>query len=188
MCPETGSGIADDAGASFSEHYSLPQATPSLIVICHGFGCQERTPVGLSSADIAQLNRLMAPGRASASAERRAVATAVAWLDRRVGPEAGTAGRSARAIGVGDPRQMDCIDTTHNNHSLFQILDALHLLHHHTVRPPAGRGLLLNGQTPHATAVLRETRDQRDWAFDNWTHKYGDLPDVLPLDTWLDES
>jgi hypothetical protein len=32
---------------------------------------------------------------------------------------------------------------------------------------------------------LRETRTGRKWALDNWTHKYGEKPDVMPLEAWL---
>ena len=49
---------------------SLTLPTPSLVVVCHGFGCQQRTAIGLGAADRAKLVELLAPGRASAEAER----------------------------------------------------------------------------------------------------------------------
>ena len=177
----------DEAYASVS--LSLP--TTRLVVVCHDFGCVQRTPVGLSSGDLATLASLLAPGRASADAERRAVAAAAAWFDRRVGPAAGTTHRIARANGLGDANklgQMDCIDTSRNSTSLLLILEQLKLLRHHKVEGPEARGFLLDGRGPHATAVLTDIHTGKQWAVDSWTHKYGEKPDVIPLDVWKTQS
>jgi hypothetical protein len=169
------------------EEVSLSFPTPKLVVICHGFGCGYRTAISLSIGDRAQLAQLLGNGRASAEAERRAVATATAWFDRRIGPAAATTGRIARAsvLTKHGPGQMDCIDTSRNNTSLFLIIDQLHLFHYHRVEEPEARGFFIDGRGPHATAVLREIHTGRKWAIDNWTHKFGERPDVLPLDQWM---
>lgn len=181
-------GLAADEGAvAFLAEWSVPVPHPDGIVVCHGYGCQMRTPVGLGKADADSLRRLMAPARTSAAAERRAIATTIAWFDRRVGREAGTTGRIANAgiSNAGDPGQMDCIDLSLNNTGLFLILEELRLLHHHQVMRPVARGFLIDGRGPHATPVLRDMHDGRDWAFDSWTHRFGELPDVMPLSTWM---
>jgi hypothetical protein len=167
--------------------YSLRLPTPAGVVVCHGFGCAHRTEVGLGPGDRARLMSILAAGRASAEAERRAVAAAVAWFDRRVGPQAGTTGRVARAgvLTRTGPGQMDCIDTSRNTTSLFLILDQLRLMKHHLVDEPVARGFFLDGRGVHATAVLRETRSGRQWAVDNWTRGYGERPDVMPLEQWM---
>ena len=72
---------------------SLKVPTTASVTVCHGFGCRHRTEIGLSSGDHAKLATLLAAGRASPEAERRAVAAAEAWFDHRVGPQAGTTGR-----------------------------------------------------------------------------------------------
>ena len=82
-------GTADVVAATYGA-YSLTPPTPAGVVICHGFGCKYRVEVGLTAADRGTLARLLAPGKASAAAERRAVAAAGAWFDRRIGPAAGT--------------------------------------------------------------------------------------------------
>lgn len=176
---------ASIASAYASVSLSLP--TTTMVVVCHGFGCDRRTAIGLSARDRATLASLLAAGRTSAAAERRAVAAATAWFDRRVGPAAGTTHRIARANGLSqrDPGQMDCIDTSRNNTSLLLVLDQLHLLHHHKVEAPEARGFLIDGLGPHATAVLLDIHTGRKWAIDNWTHKYGEQPDVMPLDKWM---
>ena len=170
---------------------SLSPPTPRMVVVCHDFGCAGRTPVGLSAGDLATLSSLMAPGRASAEAERRAIAAAAAWFDRRVGPAAGTTHRVAHATalhGESSVGQMDCIDTSRNSTSLLLILEQLHLLHHHKVEGPEARGFLLDGRGPHATAVLTDLHTGKQWAVDSWTHKYGEKPDVLPLDVWKQQG
>jgi len=185
---------SDAFAISISEAYtsvSLSPPSPRLVIVCHDFGCQQRTPIGLGPGDLATLASLLAPGRASAEAERRAVAAAEAWFDRRVGPEAGTTHRVARATGLGGQGtkgQMDCIDTSRNSTSLLLILEQLHLLHHHKVEGPEARGFFLDGRGPHATAVLTDIHTGKQWAVDSWTHKYGEQPDVMPLDVWKQKS
>jgi hypothetical protein len=189
-----GASLADASALTISEAYasvSLSPPTTRMVVVCHDFGCAQRTPVGLSSGDLAALSSLMASGRASAEAERRAVAAAGAWFDRRIGPAAGTTHRVARANGFGSQNtvgQMDCIDTSRNSTSLLLILEQLHLLHHHKVEAPEARGFLLDGRGPHATAVLTDIHTGKQWAVDSWTHKYGEKPDVMPLDVWKQQS
>ena len=72
--------------------------------------------MALTQRDLDEITRLMRPGQASAAAERAAIAKVMAWFDRRIGPEIGTAGHIARSgVGhAGDRRQFDCIDSTHN--------------------------------------------------------------------------
>lgn len=168
---------------------SLKLPTIASVTVCHGFGCTYRTEIGLGNGDRAKLAALLAAGRASAEAERRAVATAVAWFDRRVGPHVGTTGRIARAgfLTRTGPGQMDCIDTSRNITSLLLILDLLRLMKRHQVDTPVARGLLVDGRGLHATAVLRETRSGKKWAVDNWTRNYGERPDVLPIERWMTE-
>lgn len=164
--------------------FSLRIPTPASVVVCHGFNCGRRTEIGLGKGDHNKLAAMLAPGKASASAERTALAGTIAWFDRRVGPEAGTTKRIARAAASTEsgPGQMDCIDLSRNNMSLFMILDKLRLLRFHQIAAPVSRGFIVN---PHTTAVLRETKSGQQWAFDNWTHKYAEKPDVMPIEKWM---
>jgi hypothetical protein len=187
-----GASLTGASALTIDEAYasvSLLPPTTRLVIVCHDFGCAQRTPVGLSAGDLATLSSLLAPGRASAEAERRAIAAAGAWFDRRVGPAAGTTHRVARANGLGSQiGQMDCIDTSRNSTSLLLILEQMHLLRHHKVEGPEARGFLLDGRGPHATAVLTDIHTGKQWAVDSWTHKYGERPDVIPLEVWKQQS
>jgi hypothetical protein len=176
---------ADPLVARRYRELSLVQPTPAQIVICHGFDCRLRAEVGLTAGDRAHLADVLASGRASPAAERRSVARAIAWFDRRVGPAAGTTHRVARAsFAQSSPGQMDCIDTSSNTTSMLLVLEQLHLLRHHRVGAPVARGNVLS---PHATGVLTEIKTGTAWAVDTWTHNYGELPDVKLLAVWEGE-
>jgi hypothetical protein len=167
---------------------SLSPPSPSVLTVCHGFGCRLRTEVAFSASDRMKMAQMLRAGQASPASERRAIAAAVAWLDRRVGPAAGTQHHVARAglAQMSNPdSQFDCIDASRNTTSLLLVLDELHLLKHHRVGQPAARGALLDGRWPHATAVVAELVSQKEWAVDSWTHAAGERPDIIPLEQWL---
>ncbi len=169
---------------------SISPPTTSLIVVCHGFGCRYRTAVGLTNGDRGKLKQMFASAKKTPEAERKAIAAATSWFDRRVGPEAGTTKRVAYAGVRSDqgPGQMDCIDVSRNNTTFLLVLDQLGLLKYHKADLPRARGSLLDNRWPHATAVLRETSSGHQWAVDSWTHKFGEGPDVKPLEEWLKEG
>ena len=141
--------------ATFAE-FSVAPPTPATVFVCHGFGCKYRVEIDLTAGDRAKLAQFLAAGRASAAAERKAVAAAGAWFDKRVGPVAGTANHVARAgmKYMYDIHQFDCIDTSRNTTSLLMVLDQLSLLRYHDVDEPEARGYMVDGRPPHATAVL----------------------------------
>jgi hypothetical protein len=171
--------------------YSITPPTPDVLIVCHGFGCQYRAEFDLTSADRARLAQILATGKASASAERRAIAAAGAWFDRRIGPLAGTQGHVARAGAsyMDDKGQFDCIDASRNTTSLLLVLEDLKLLKYHDVSAPVARGFVLDGMiTPHVTAVLTEKKTGEKWAVDAWTSGYGQAPEILPLTVWQTHS
>jgi hypothetical protein len=185
-------GIAGSARAELSTAPGfaavVAEPTASSISICHGFGCKIITEVSLSAADRTRLVHLMAPGAASASAERRAVAAAAAWFDKRIAPTTGTTNHQARAgltfTFADTAGQFDCIDSSRNTTSLLQLLAGLKLLRHHTVGEPVARGFFIDGRYPHATAVLIETQTGRRWSVDSWVRAYGQRPEIMPLERW----
>ena len=169
--------------------YSMPAPIPSQVVVCHGFGCRLRAEVGLTGADRVRLAQILAGGRGSAAAERRAVAAAGAWFDRRIAAAAGTRHHRRRAPASTRCSTMsgefDCVDASRNTTSLLLVLEELKLLHHHDVDVPVARGFLFDGiTTAHVTAVLREKKTGRKWAVDAWTRGYGQAPEIMPLAQW----
>lgn len=179
---------ADNASVASATYGDLSLSPPTLssIFVCHGFGCKYRAELGLTAADHAALKRILAAGRTSAAAERKAIGNAGAWFDRRIGPVAGTTGHVARAnrAYMFDKGQMDCIDSSRNTTSLLLVLDELKLLRHHEVAEPVARGYLIDGRPPHVTAVLVEKASGVEWAVDSWTRAYGQAPEIMSLSLW----
>ncbi len=168
------------------EQLALPVPDPANPIVCHGFGCAYRTPILLRNADKAQIKKLFGqPAAKSPEGERQALAATMAWFEKRVAAEAGTATAKARAgLGhAGDPSQFDCLDKTSNTIGVLMIVADMGLLRHHVIDVPESRGFLTGG-LPHTTAVVRERRSGQKWAVDGWTHNNGELPDVLPLEEW----
>lgn len=178
----TKAGVIDAAYGEFS----VAPPTPSIVFVCHGFGCKYRVEWDLTPSDRAKLAQFLAAGRSSPEAERKAVAAAGAWFDKRVGPVAGTQNHVARAGAkyMYDVRQFDCIDSSRNTTSLLLVLDQLNLLRHHDVDVPEARGFFLDGRPPHATAVLVEKTSGSKWSIDSWTVGYGQDLEVMPLERW----
>ena len=169
--------------------YSVSAPSPAGVTICHGFGCKFRNEVAFSGRDRARLAGLLASGRGSPAAERRAVGAAGAWYDRRIAAAAGTKGHVARAgtsYSFDTRGQFDCIDASRNTTSLLVVLEQLDLLRHHKVANPVARGYLFDGRPPHVTAVLVETGSGKEWAVDSWTRGYGKAPEIMPLSQWMD--
>jgi hypothetical protein len=181
------SASIDDVVEETFPEYSISPPSPSTVIVCHGFGCKYRAEVALTIADRTRLARILAAGRASAAAERRAIAAAGAWFDRRIAPAAGTQRHVARA-GMSymfDEGQFDCIDTSRNTTGLLLVLEELKLLRYHDVDVLVARGYLLDGiTTPHVTAVLTERKAGQKWAVDAWTRGYGQAPEIMPLERW----
>jgi hypothetical protein len=183
----TGATRPGVVAATFAE-YSVAPPTPVTVFVCHGFGCKYRVEINLTAGDRAKLVQFLAAGRISAAAERKAVAAAGAWFDKRIGPVAGTANHVARAgmKYMFDARQFDCIDTSRNTTSLLMVLDQLNLLRYHDVDEPEARGYMVDGRPPHATAVLVERGTGKKWSVDSWTVGYGQALEVMPLERWKD--
>jgi hypothetical protein len=160
--------------------------TTSVVFVCHGFGCKYRAELDLTVGDRTKLAQLLAAGKSSAEAERKAVAAAGAWFDRRVGPVAGTVDHVARAgmKYMNDIQQFDCIDSSRNTTSLLLVLDQLKLLRFHDVDAPEARGYMFDLRPPHATAVLVEKASGTRWAIDSWTVDYGRPLEIMPLERW----
>ncbi|MEH6952430.1 hypothetical protein V4R08_14015 [Nitrobacter sp. NHB1] len=169
---------------------SIYPPTAKSMTVCYGFVCRRRESLDFTSGDRAALTRILAAGRSSAAAERRAVQKAVVWFDRRMGPILGTDKRVARAdFRAGDDKHnFDCWDTTRNVTSLLLVLQDWRLLKFHTVGNPHYRGNTLVLQTPHNTAVLVERATHVEWVVDMWPRGYAQLPDVMTVDRWVKED
>jgi hypothetical protein len=165
--------------------------TAAQMTACYGFVCRLRLVINFSPAERTLLMATLAKGKASAAEERKAIQQAFVWFDRRVAREAGTDKRVANADFhmFDDDHNFDCWDTTRNAQSLLLVLQEWGALRYHTVSEPRFRGNLFVGQTPHNTAVLKEkAANGTSWVVDMWTTSFGQVPDVMTLDKWLEEK
>jgi hypothetical protein len=187
-CTANASAMELDFGiASVLERMSLPVPNASRPIVCHGFGCQYQTPIQFRPSDLAQLRRLLGTAE-DAIDERRGIAAAMAWFEKRVAAEAGTATAKARAgLGhAGDPSQFDCLDKTSNTIGLLLVVSQMGLLRYHVIDTPESRGVI--GGLPHTSAVVRERANGQKWVVDGWTHNNGEYPDIMRLEKWRSEG
>src|SRR5919198_1254272 len=98
---------------------SIHPPTADQMTVGYGFVCRRRYPFAFEAADRKKLTEILAAGRASPEAERKAVQQAVVWFDRRIGPLIGTSARIAYADFryFDDKHNFDCYDTTRNTTS-----------------------------------------------------------------------
>ncbi len=164
--------------------------TATQMTVCYGFVCRRRAELGFTARDRAALKAILARGRASPAAERKAIQRAFVWFDHRIARVIGTDQRVARADfrTFDAEHNFDCWDTTRNSTSFLLILQDWGALHHHQVGDPRYRGNILFGQLPHNTAVIVEKKSGSQWSVDMWTTAYGKPPDVMPLTKWLRED
>ena len=166
----------------------------NTVYVCHAYGCRLQTAFRFKDADIAALRTLMTKTRKADSAfeERRAVAYAVGWMEKRTGDVIGT--RTDRPgmdfEASGDPTQQDCVDEATNTTSYLLILERNGLLKHHTVGTPFSKENLLRGVAgwPHWTAVLKENANGQKWAVDSWIYVNGENPAVVETEKWYISS
>ena len=155
-----------------------PQA--NTVTVCHAYGCKMQTPFTFSQADIEDIAGVMDGVRRDDSPheERRALAYAIGWMERRVAPTVGTASDRPGMdfLGSGDPSQQDCVDEATNTTSYLLVLRRSGLLRHHTVERPFAKDDLTHW--PHWAAVIREKESGERFAVDSSAGPNGENPTV----------
>ena len=190
-------GCTHERFGPVSQHYvDFHTEAPrnNTVYVCHAYGCRMQTAFRFTDADIAQLKTLMTKTRKTDTPyeERRAVAYAIGWMEKRTGDVIGT---SADRPGMdfsasGDPTQQDCVDEATNTTSYMLILERNGLLKHHRVGTPFSKENLLRGVAgwPHWTAVLKENANGQKWAVDSWIYANGENPAIVEAEKWYISS
>jgi hypothetical protein len=166
----------------------------NTVYVCHAYGCAKQTRFRFTDEDVATLRELMTRTRQADTPheERRAVAYAIGWMEKRVGDVIGTKDdRPGMDFqGPGDPTQQDCVDEATNTTSYLLVLQHNGLLRHHTVGTPFSKENLLRGVAgwPHWTAVLKETANGQRWAVDSWIYANGENPAIVETEKWYIDS
>jgi hypothetical protein len=194
-CTHAGFGSSERHFATFS----VPEPKGATVHVCHAYGCKLRTKFTFTAADIAELGAVMKTWRTKATPvigsavggaadERRGVAYAIGWMERRVGEVIGTKDDRAgmEFAGSGDPTQQDCVDESTNTTSYLTVLANHGLLRHHAVGVPFAKENYLRGIAgwTHWTAVLIETASKQRWAVDSWIYANGENPAIVEAEQW----
>jgi len=189
-CTYDGFGSVENHFASFQ----VPAPAGNAVHVCHAYGCQRKTKVTFSAADVGELSKLMAKTKKAdtPAEERRAVAYAIGWMEVRVGATIGTSSdRPGMDFAAsGDPTQQDCVDEATNTTSYLNVLVHNGLIKHHTVGIPFSKENLLRGVAgwTHWTAVLQDTSTGQRWAVDSWIYGNGENPAVVEVEKWYIED
>ena len=124
--------------------------------------------------------------------ERRAVAYAIGWMERRTGHGIGT---SRRPAGHGFPGQRRSDPAglrrrSHQYHELPPDPGAQWVPEAPQRRHAVFQGNLLRGVAgwPHWTAVLKETANGQRWAVDSWIYANGENPAIVEAEKWYISS
>lgn len=162
------------------EQFATKAPKSDTVTVCHAYGCKMQTPYTFSPADIAEVAALMARVRRddSPAEERRAIAYAIAWMERRVAPTVGTENDrpSMDFGGSGDPGQQDCVDEATNSTSYLLVLAHHGLIRQHLVERPFAKDSL--SHWTHWAALIKEKGSGKRFAIDSSSGPNGDNPTV----------
>jgi hypothetical protein len=177
-----GGCVYDEEGPP-EAHFEKFAATPpqgDKVMVCHAYGCKEQTKFTFAPADIAEISALMARVRRddTPAEERRAIAYALAWMERRVAPAAGTAtdrpGMDFAGSGVSS--QQDCVDEATNTTSYLLVLNRHGLIQHHRIDRPFAKDSI--NRWTHWAALIEEKGTGARFAIDSSSGPNGDNPTV----------
>jgi hypothetical protein len=164
-------------------HFETFAAKPpkgDTVTVCHAYGCKAQTEFTFSPSDIAEISALMARVRRddSPAEERRALAYAIGWMERRVAPTVGTADDrpSMDFLGSGDVSQQDCVDEATNTTSYLLVLARHGLVQQHWVERPFAKDSVTNWT--HWAAIIKERRSGISYAVDSSSGANGENPTV----------
>ena len=127
MLCSLGTGCLDGSAGSARPPGQLSQQ----VRVCHGYSCKYKTSLVLGATDAKRLAAILAAGKQSAQAERKAIARAVAYFEQRTFDVIGIRDEPRSKVGGSGVRgQMDCIDESTNTRSLLPYLADRKLLRH----------------------------------------------------------
>lgn len=152
--------------------------------VCHGYGCDRLSVIGLSAQQWGSITALFLPASRHAEQERERVRTAIARFEKLVGALTGTSrDKGGDLPGFGEDGQMDCIDESINTSVYLKLLQQHGLLRFHRLEDRSTRGWFIFG-FPHTTAVMRDITTGQQYAVDAWFLDNGEPPFILPLAIW----
>jgi hypothetical protein len=156
------------------------RAAPPQLTVCSDWGCATRQAVQLSHADWASVQGLFEPPPQTPADERRAIALAIARLERIAGESTGTS--VDRGGNLQGPGQMDCVDESLNTQGYLRLLQEARLMRWHRPQGRALRSWFLLDQ--HWSAVIHERDSGERFSVDSWYGNNGQPPEIQPILDW----
>ncbi len=164
---------------------NFTDAKPDGFEICHGHGCRLTSEVSLTAVEWDRVADIFAEPAASADIERARIAMATAILEETVGRKTGThKDLGGTFTAFSGNHQFDCVDETSNTSVYLTLMAKAGYLRWHKLEGWAGRGLLLDGDWPHQTAVVTEIKTGKAYAVDTWFEDNGRPAHVVSLEEW----
>ena len=144
--------------------YSDPNATPQNFIVCHGYGCTQKTVAGFNDQEWKNIKKIFEQKSDTAESERQKIASAIALMENYIGEVVGTKDDLPKApiIRVSDKEQ-DCIDETVNTTKYLSFLKVDGLLHWYALGQPVYKGFMLNGVYPHNSATICRKNDRTNF-------------------------
>ncbi len=163
-----------------------PNPTPASFKACYGNSCRLHSQVNLSAEQWQEVRAVFDPAPADALAERRAVARAIAVLERFTGEQTGTS-EDAPGMGVhfNPDGQLDCIDESTNSTAYLRMMAADGLIKFHGIGFPTHR-FVLSAWGPSNTATMRENATSKRYAVESYFRENGEPAYVMPLEIWIE--
>ena len=184
-------GCAYSGAGPIEVHYQKYKARMpegDRVFVCSAYGCRTQTPFRFTQTDIAAVAKLMAPGAASAAAEREATKKALAWMGHRADTAVGTdKDRPGDDMaGNGDPGQMDCVDVATNLTSYMLVMERHKLFRHHAVGSMYVKEDIRRGWSgwTHYAGILVEDKSKQKFAVDGWLLASGKPPEIVEVERW----
>lgn len=180
-------GFTFREGGPPEAHYADYNAKPprgNTVSVCHAHGCQKQELFTFTRDDISDLSVLMDYARKSETAqeERRAIAYAIAWMERRVGPSTGTANDRPSLGFMNASGQLDCVDEATNATSYLLVLQNNGLLRHHSVIRPFSKASFF--KWPHFAAMIKARTSKQIYAVDSGVGPNGSNPSITLASSW----
>lgn len=178
------SACGGGAGLNLSQ-YSDPGASPQRFNVCHGYGCYQKTLVGLHPYEWNSVRAIFVRPSKDAAAEREKIGQAIALMEYYVGSLAGTQDDLPKAPLVRSSyKEQDCIDETVNTTKYLGFLETDGLLKFHRAGKPVYKGLMVDGIYPHNSATIVEMPSGDVYVVDSYIYKNAAIPDIRSYESW----
>lgn len=168
----------------YADYNNAKPPRGNTVTVCHAHGCQKQESFTFTNADIRDITVLMDYARTkdTPAQERRAIAHAIGWMERRVGPATGTSNDRTSLEFMNASGQLDCVDEATNATSYLLVLQRNGLLRHHAVIRPYSKASFF--QWPHMAAMIKARQNGRIYAVDSGVGPNGTNPAIILASKW----